>query len=78
MTKRGCASLKGRVGRRSRRAYPGRSAPVHPSDPDWKKKLVGACVRRRCDSGHSERETQQTPGQLTMEKDFLSKALRDR
>ena len=59
---------------------------VHPNQiQDWKKKWWRRprCVRRRGDrSGASERETQQLHakiGQLTMEKDFLSKALgRDR
>ena len=60
---------------------------VHPNQiQDWKKKLVVEAEHvfgaGAVEAEHSERETQQLHakiGQLTMEKDFLSKALgRDR
>ena len=60
---------------------------VHPNQiQDWKKKLVAEAEHvfgaGAIEAAHSERETQQLhakTGQLTMEKDFLSKALgRDR
>ena len=60
---------------------------VHPNQiQDWKKKLVAEAEHvfgaGAIEAAHSERETQQLHakiGQLTMEKDFLSKALgRDR
>lgn len=60
---------------------------VHPNQiQDWKKKLVGEAEHvfgaGAVEAEHAERETQQLHakiGQLTMEKDFLSKALgRDR
>ena len=60
---------------------------VHPNQiQDWKKKLVADAEHvfgaGAVEAEHSEQETQQLHakiGQLTMEKDFLSKALgRDR
>ena len=60
---------------------------VHPNQiQDWKKKLVAEAEHvfgaGAIEAAYSERETQQLHakiGQLTMEKDFLSKALgRDR
>ena len=56
---------------------------VHPNQiQDWKKKLVAEAEHvfgaGAIEAAHSERETQQLHakiGQLTMEKDFLSKAL---